>query len=130
MAVGFAPVDVEAALVSYLSGAVGVRVVTTIPNPHPGRLVRVGRIGGLRANLVQEKPLVLIECWDTTEPAAYGLMQDVYAALTAAVQTWITDDVWLYRLELSGGVNYPDPSTNGSRYQLTASLWTRFGVRS
>ena len=122
------PGDIEAALVALLSPAVGARVVTTIPNPHPGRVVRVGRIGGTRTGLVVEKPLVLIECWESDEVAAWSLLQDVYAALTGAVQTFISPGVWLYSASLSGGVNYPDPASTYSRYQLTAELWVRLGT--
>lgn len=122
------PVDVEAALVRLLGPAVGARVVTTVPNPHPGRLVRVGRIGGVRTDVVVEKPLVLVECWESSEPAAWALLQSVYAALTGAVQTFIAPGVWLYGVSLSGGVNYPDPASTYSRYQLTAELWVRLGA--
>ena len=73
--------NVEAALVGYLATKVTVPVSTRVPNPRPASFVRVQRTGGAGQNLVQERPVVLVECWAATDTAAWALAVKAWGAL-------------------------------------------------
>ena len=116
--------NVEAALVGYLSTKVGVPVSTRVPNPRPASFVRVQRTGGAEQNLVQERPVVLVECWAATDAAAWALASTAWGALqgrgdkTSGSVEFTPSTTGA----LSSPVNYPDPSTSSARYQFTAEL--------
>ena len=116
--------NVEAALVGYLATKVAVPVSTRVPNPRPASFVRVQRTGGASQNLVQERPVVLVECWAATDTAAWALAAQAWGALSGrgsfvhnAVEMSLANDE-----AVSSPVNYPDPSTSSARYQFTAEL--------
>lgn len=113
--------NVEAALVSHLAAAVGVVTSTRVPNPRPSQFIRVQRIGGDQVNLVQERPLVLIECWANGVLTSWNLARQAHSSLLGS-QPLEIGGVELGRRELSSPVNYPDPSTTQDRYQFTAQM--------
>ena len=108
--------DVEALVVGYLDPLMVPRVSTRIPNPRPAELVRVQRIGGVRQNLAQERPLLLVECWAASSVAAFDLAAQAWSLLDALDADWFAD------VNLSSPVNLPDPLSASPRYQFTASL--------
>lgn len=119
-------VDVEAANITYLAGALpaGVVVATRIPRSShgeeafPALMVRVTRTGGTRWSVAHDGPTVLVECWAASSTAAWDLAAAARDALLALDNTLI-GDVWLsHRAEAGGPVNYPDPRTQHHRYQF------------
>ena len=115
------PRDVEALIVAYLDPLLAAKVSTRIPNPRPVELVRVQRIGGTRQNIVQERPLILVECWGASSVSAFTLASQVWGLLDALDDT-TAQDAWFHAAELSSPVSLPDPSTASPRYQFTASM--------
>jgi hypothetical protein len=109
--------NVEGALAMYLDTLLDVDTGTRVPNPRPAAFVRVQRIGGAEANMVQERPLILIECWGSTEVQAWQLAQTVYSALQGP-EPLEFNGIDFGSRAVSSPVNYPDPSTTSPRYQL------------
>lgn len=104
------PVDVEA-LVRTSLGSLGVPVVTKVPATRPTSFIRVSSAGGGRANLVQGRPFIIVECWagNTVDAAdlasrAWGVMEATYGP--DVPMTMPTD--------------FPDPESGQARYQFTA----------
>jgi hypothetical protein len=110
--------NVEASLVSLLSGPLGTDVATKVPNPRPTTFVRVGRVGGASLNLVQERPLLLVECWGRTDYESWQLAAKAWQILSGR-EPLIVGEVELSQRSLSTPVNYPDPATSSARYQFT-----------
>lgn len=116
--------DVEAVLVTALTNALALRgdsakVSTRRTTGSPARLVRLTRTGGERFSLVEDRPLVTFECWDTTDPTAAEL-----AAITRAeCQNLYMKDVggvFITWVDEAGGIAYyPSPDTTTPRYQHT-----------
>ena len=116
--------NVEAALVGYLATKVTVPVSTRVPNPRPASFVRVQRTGGAGQNLVQERPVVLVECWAATDTAAWALAVKAWGALQGrepvSTQRRRPHARQRHRRFVPGQL--PDPSTTSARYQFTAEL--------
>jgi hypothetical protein len=119
-----APVDIEGAVVTMLNDALAAPVATRVPNARPAEFVRVTRTGGQSRNLVQSDARVLVECWAADGVAAFGLARMAYAHLWASADSFIADDVWVGRVDLTEPVNFPDPDTDSPRYQFLATLTT------
>lgn len=92
---------------------VGVRV----PNPRPASFIRVNRIGGAQINMVQERPVILVECWGPDELTAWNLAAAAHEALEGRDPLEV-NGVELSDRDVSSPVNYPDPSTASPRYQF------------
>lgn len=106
------PRDVEGEFIAALA-PLGVPVRTRVPNPRPPSHVRVTRTGGDGVNLVQERPVVLVECWAPSSTAAFDLAARAYGLVDAAFCG--------PRDRPSSPVNFPDPATDASRYQFVVS---------
>lgn len=127
MVEAFAPPDIEKALAGYLRSRLGVRVSTRVPAERPDRFVEVKRIGGTRANLVQDEPIIMLRAWGASNDAesagpAADLARATYYQLDAAQRSWLADDCWLYHARIGSPVNNPDAGTDTPRYQMTATL--------
>lgn len=112
-------VNIEATIVGYLRSlpAITAPVGTRIPNPRPAAFIRVQRVGGEKRNMIQERPVVLIECWGGTEVSAWTLASNAWAALDGREELTY-GGAELAERSLSSPVNYPDPSTTSPRYQF------------
>lgn len=117
--------DVEALLVRVLPALVGVDVSTRVPNPRPDSFVRVKRVGGGRRDYVTEEPLVVVECWALTEPAASALGRLTQAHVFALAQTSDGGDYVRAVREVGGLQAFPDPTSSTPRYQFTVQMQTR-----
>lgn len=113
--------NVEGALVALLRGPLAVPVATKVPNPRPASFVRVGRVGGDQLNLVQEQPLLLIECWAPTDLASWDLAAKAWRILSGR-EPLEAAGVEFGERQLSTPVNYPDPVTTSPRYQFTVQV--------
>ena len=118
------PGDVEGALIVLLRPVLGVHVSTRIPNPRPDRHVKVTRAGGNRANLVQERPLLIIECWAPDSVAAFNLAADAWQVLDGAEDATV-NGVTFGSMSLASPINQPDPDTTNPRYTFTAQPFAR-----
>ncbi len=114
-----APQDVEGAYITHLRPLLAVPVSTRIPNPRPARHVRVTRAGGNRADLVQERPLLIFECWASDSVTAFNLASDTWGHV-AATEGSMVAGVPVTRVDLSSPINQPDPDTEATRYTFTA----------
>lgn len=117
--------DIEALVVAYLEPLVGTRVVTKVPSTRPDSFVRVLRIGGPRANLVTDRPLVTVEAWATSTTAAENLASRARAYMGALAQS-SHGEAWVRRVvEVVGLQSFPDPETESPRYQFTVQMDVR-----
>jgi hypothetical protein len=105
-----APRDAEADLVTALS-SLSVPVSTKVPNPRPASFIRVTRAGGGRQNIIQERPLLIVECWAGGDVSAFELAQQAWSTL---------DDLYGLGADLSSPVWFPDVESGSPRYQFTA----------
>lgn len=118
MTTALAPVDIEAAIHTFLPGPVG----TILPNPLQAAFTRVTRVGGDRLNLIQATTRVLVECWAADEVSAFTRARTAWAMLAQAQRSYLAAGVWVTRIELTDPVNYPSPESAYARYQFIASL--------
>lgn len=123
--------DIESAVVVALRARLtargdSARVATRRDERSPARLVRVTRTGGIRASLVEDRPVVTFECWDAGDVAAARLG----AIVRAEVQSWSLQAVTLdgvtvfvsWAGEVGGLAYFPHPDLSLSRYQHTQQL--------
>lgn len=118
------PGDVEGAFIALLRTATGVHVSTRIPTTRPDRHIKVTRAGGSRANLVQERPLLIIECWGPDSVAAFDLAASAWQVLDGAEDTTV-NGVTFGSMALASPISMPDPDTGNPRYQFTAQPFCR-----
>jgi hypothetical protein len=111
--------NVEAAAIHLLDDdiAITAEVSSRIPNPRPASLIRVTRVGGTEANMVQERAILLIECWGATQQQAWDLVSAAYRVLQGR-DPLEYNGIELGSRSCSSPVNYPDPSTSSPRYQF------------
>ncbi len=115
-----APQDVEGAYVMHLRPLLGgASVSTRLPNPLPARHVRVTRAGGNRADLVQERVLLIFECWAADSVTAFALASDTWGHV-AATEGTVVSGVPVSDVDLASPINSPDPDSAAVRYQFTA----------
>jgi hypothetical protein len=121
-----APQDVEGAFITILRAATGVHVSTRIPATRPAKHIKVTRAGGNRANLVQERPLLIVECWAPDSVAAFQLAAEAWRALDGASGTVVAGVALDFpESALASPINMPDPDTTSPRYQFTAQPYAR-----
>lgn len=125
----FLPVDIEAALVKYLTQIGSRRVITQVPNPRPQEFIRVQRVSGGPINLVQDQAMVLVEAYGPGSDYAWALASETWTSLLALDGEWITwqngvwgRPVWCANVTASVPVRYDEPGTNQVRYQFTATF--------
>ena len=122
--------DVEAALIGWLADAlpvygINVPLSTQVPNPRPGRFVRIMRTGGPEHNLVVDGAQVTVECWDVTAPEASATARIVRAVLSAARNvTTPSGDLIYGTAEFAGPAMLPDVSGQ-PRYSWTVQVHAR-----
>ncbi|BDB58987.1 hypothetical protein RDE2_07810 [Rhodococcus sp. RDE2] len=99
-----------------------VPVTTRMPKTRPPSIVRVDRAGGVMANKVTDRPVLIFECWAPDEPAAEQLADRVRALLKAHRFSSV-DGVRLLGWEEAGCAHFDDPDvTTQSRWQITGTL--------
>lgn len=106
-------------------GYPAIHVGARVPNPRPTRFVRVDRVGGPRANLVQDQPALVVEAWAGSVPAAHALLATCRALVNALPGT-IQSGTPIYRVsEFSGPATLPDPTSNQPRATYTVQVTLR-----
>lgn len=105
-----------------------VRVCTKIPNPRPGRIIRISRRpgGGMGDGGHTDVVLTLVECWAATEDDAEDLANLARAILKSA-RSHTVDGTFIRRWkEDSGPYSWPDESGQ-ERFQFTGELRLKIG---
>ncbi len=116
--------DVEATVRAWLQPRLqGVSVRTKVTNPREASSVRIQSAGGRRLNMVLSNRVVIVQCWDVSEPASARLAETVSAHLYAAQH----DPASLIRRvdSVAEPSSFPDPATSLPRYQFTVSVLLR-----
>lgn len=122
--------DAAAVVVGHLRAALAARndpakVGTRVPNPRPGRFVRIRRIGGPRLNLVADNPQLSVESWAPTAEQAADLAQ-LCRGLILAMRGTTVAGVAIYRVnEFAGPAELPDPTSDQPRYVQTFEIAMR-----
>lgn len=121
-----APPDAETEVADHLAAQLAALndtavVATRVPNPRPPRMVRVIRSGGEKANLATDRPTVILECHDTTGPAAGDLTRKVRAILFASAPGYV-GSAWCEEITEAGVSSGEDPDTQNPRYLVVAEL--------
>lgn len=100
----------------------GVPVATLVPKDRPERFVRVWRNGGTAMNRAVDRPLITVEAWAPTSPAASSLARACrHALLDASRAMPIVRRV----VEISGPYSSPDPESRTPRYRFSVQLTVR-----
>lgn len=110
--------DVEAALVAYLSERLGTPAFGEAPDPRPEEFLTVERDGGA-TEAWRDLPAVAVQCWAGSKHRAGALASRAAAALLAFER-----EPRVMRVEVTGSYPFPDPDSRQHRYQVTASIVT------
>ena len=114
--------SVESLVRAYLAPKLpGSRVATRIPNPREARMVRLQAVGGSRRGLALSSRLLIVQCWDSSEPATAALAETVSAIVFAAEHDPDVPEIRRVR-SVGEPSSFPDPGTSLPRYQFTVSL--------
>ncbi len=118
--------DVEAALVTHLKARLAARgvsaKVSTRRATNDVRLVRITRVGGHRAHIIEDRPMVTFEAWDKTDVDASELAKVVRAEVQALDNTLVGSAYLSWFAEVAGPSYFPHPETSLARYQHTQQL--------
>lgn len=76
----FAPPNVVAGVIAFYR-ARGVDARTRVPTERGAGMVRISRVGGEPENLYQDRPRVLVECWDDDQPQSFELCRVLWAMI-------------------------------------------------
>ncbi|MFJ4960989.1 hypothetical protein ACIP6P_00720 [Streptomyces sp. NPDC088729] len=101
-----------------------VAAYSRIPNPRPAEFVRLERIGGLRRNVILDRPRLNVECWSDSEAGAEELMKVVRAYVLAMAGKRGTTTVYDVA-EVSGPMWLPDSESGQPRYAFAVEFSTR-----
>lgn len=112
--------NAEAAAVALVKSIsfIGNNVGTRLPNPRPSKFVRVQRTGGEQRNMIQERVVLLFECWGKDDTEAWLVTKTVHEAFQGRTPLEHNGVEFEERVT-SSPVNYPDPSTASPRYTFT-----------
>lgn len=118
--------DVIALLYTYLKPIVTpVAVASRIPDPRPGSLVQIRRVGGTQLRPVRDQPRVDAICWADTDPHAWTLADTVRRSIHALAGTTLLGPM-CYRVdEFLGPTQIDDPLTGSPRVMATYSFTIR-----
>lgn len=115
--------DPNALLIAYLAPVVApVPVLSRIPDPRPGRLVQVRRVGGAAQLPVRDGARMDVKCWDPDDADAMALALQVRTAVWALSGTALLGPVCYRVQEFLAPRLDDDPITNSpvawATYQL------------
>lgn len=122
--------DVEGAAVAFLRTGLNslgksATVATKVPTAMPDSMVRVSLTGGLRENMVTDRPQLTVECWSSSTVTASDLARTCHGLMHSAAG-FTVGTIWVRRAEDIGGVQFfPDPDTAKARYQFTVRWFVR-----
>lgn len=113
--------DVEAAVIAYLTENLDCTAYAEVPSERPERFVTVERTGG--GSIFHggvDRPTVAVQSWETSRAKASALAVEVDALMAR-----IADSVEnVMGCELNSLTNFPDPDSEQSRYQGLYELVT------
>lgn len=110
--------NVEAALVAYLSRELGVPAYGDVPDPRPGEFVTVERTGGATERF-RDLPQVAVQFWAPSRHEASELCRRGVAALAA-----FEGEDGVCRVDVTTSYDFPDPDSRQARYQAACELVT------
>ena len=113
--------NVEAALVSWLPGALGVPAYADVPASRPPSFVTVERTGG-SCSVGVDRPALAVQAWAPTRAEASELALRARDALTLRC---VAEVPQVCRCEVDGLYSFPDPDSRQARYQLNVYMATR-----
>ena len=100
-----------------------VPVGTRVPSPRPARFIRLERIGGIRVDVVTDRPRIDVHCWGDSEESAHDLAQ-LARALLLAMPGW--RGVAAYDVGEVGGPNtLPDAESGQPRVVFAVEVSLR-----
>jgi hypothetical protein len=120
------PVDIEAAVVQYLTPLLADAYVSTeVPEVVPPKVVQILLTGGQRTNLVNDVFQITISCEDDDKAIASQLGRTAWALMMGADGKTV-GGVYIRQTENVGIPQYlPDPDTNRPRYLATVRWHSR-----
>lgn len=111
--------NVEAAIVRYLSARLGVPVSTNVPDPRPASFVTVERTGGDASYGVIDRPQVTLDMWAATDYEASELAYEVDGLMHR-----VTSEPGFFRASRNSMYHSPDIESGTPRYRATWNLTT------
>lgn len=116
--------DAVLVVIQYLRPIIKTSVYSRVPNPRPPEFVRVERLGGIRRNLILDRPRIDVECWADSEEGAADLSATVRAHVLAMAGK--RGDTTVYDVaEVSGPMWLPDSESGQPRYSFAVEFSTR-----
>lgn len=112
--------NIEVALVTWLSDRLHMPVFASVPENRPVSFVTVERTGGAAKNIAFDNPQVAIQCWAQTRHDASKLAYKV-----AEVMSDFAYEPHIYSVFRNSLYNFPDPDSGMGRYQILYQLTTR-----
>ncbi len=112
--------DVTALVVGYLAPLLPVPVSGSVPRVRPPSFVTVGRAGGAAANRAVDRPVLRVEVWAATDPAAAALASEVRGLLLDLARVPLVK-----RAEEASGPADDTPETGQARVTLQVRLTVR-----
>lgn len=76
----YGPPNVVAGVIAFYRER-GVDARTRVPTKRAGGMVRVSRVGGEPESMYQDRPRVLVECWDDDQPKSFELCRALWAMI-------------------------------------------------
>lgn len=99
------------------------KVGTKVPNPMPARVVRVDLASGSERNRITADPVVIVQAYAATEPAAHALCELTRALVRSMPERELTPGATIHSCTgTSTPVPFPDPDISTPRYQATVQL--------
>jgi len=119
--------DVEDALIDWLNGRLTPPVSDRVPKVTTEMLpfVVVERLGGPKASVVTERPIVTVEAWASGWRAAHALSQLARQAVHQIAGENVNGLAFYKVDEFSGPARLPDPVSAKPRFVFTVSLTVR-----
>lgn len=123
--------DAAGVAIEYLAAELAERgdsasVEPRIPVPRLDRFVTVRRSGGVKANIVQDGPLLIFEAWDAAGEEHANDLAQLCRALMQKAQGTVQSGVAIGHVtEVGGVVALPDARSDQPRYTFTLRVLMR-----
>ena len=125
MAEIYGPPDVVAGVIGFLRTH-GVDARTRVPTQRAPGMVRVTRVGGEPKNLYQDRPRVLVEVWETDQPASFQACRSLWGLIAAIESQDALPGLVLHHIEpATMPLQFPDdlaPDMDRHKFEIEAHV--------
>lgn len=117
--------DATRVVIDWLTPALAVPVVGSVPRTRPARFLLVERTGGPSITRVTDSPQITLEAWAGTDDDAAALLREARERVRVMPRRLPGGGI-CYRVEEAAGPGkLPDPTTAQTRYTMSVVLHLR-----